>query len=222
MVCTQYSYGSLVLWPIGPTIHWSDKPLVLQPSVLRAIGPTSHWSYDPLVLCLVDSTVWKYFAIHPIGCMIHWSYDSLVLWLIGPMSHWPYTSESRFCMVHWCYDPVVLRASSPTVHWSYKSDPINCTDHWSYDPLVLWLIGPTFRWFYALVNWGQDVASHLLSISAKFACAVCEIMKYFIFVKYSFHFSKVGGGPVNTDIVIWKLTVSAWCCPKFGYFNHKN
>ena len=69
---------SLVLWSTGPTIHWSDDPLVLQPIghsihlsfvalvlLFGNICPTSRWSGGPLVLQLTVS-------------MTHWYHDPLV------------------------------------------------------------------------------------------------------------------------------------------------
>ena len=48
----HWSYGPLVLRPIGPTAHWSYSPLVLRP-----IGPMAHWSYNSLVLWPISPIV---------------------------------------------------------------------------------------------------------------------------------------------------------------------
>ena len=75
----HWSYGPLVLWPIGPTAHC----MILQfdPLALRLISPVVYWSYGPLVLWPIGPTVhWSY-------SLAHCSYSSLALWLTGPMVH---------------------------------------------------------------------------------------------------------------------------------------
>ena len=153
-----WSHGPLVRWPISPTAHWSYDPLVL-----HLIGPTTHWFYVSFVLLFGN-----------IYQASNWSYISLILQLTDHATHWSFKLEPRCCRVHWFYNPIVQQPNNLTVQIRVNT---------LYSSFVLWPIDSMTQWSYVPTEWGQDVMSLILSISANFACSDCETMKYFISVK---------------------------------------
>ena len=151
--------------------------IVLRPLSLRSSGPTIHWSDGPQTLQAIDPmTLWSYVTlIALVGNIL--PYILLVIRSTGPTTHWSYSLEPWWCTAHWSYEPLVLRLNSPWVSCSHKWEPWCCTGP----------VGP--------INRSQDFTSLILSISANFACAICEIIKCLYICEISF-VTEVGGGSI--------------------------